>query len=383
VVARFPSIALAAGVCVSLLAGCAFGPPTDSDGGGPPNLPHPTVTHTPDNSPPSAIASVLAQDMRVPWAIAFLPDGSALVTERNTRQIVKLGPEADADGLKKTPVQTIDQATAAGDGGLLGIAVSPNYAVDQTVFIYYTTTTDNRIAKLTLGAAPEPIVTGIPMSDVDNGGRLRFGPDGFLYASTGDAKSPPLAQDPASLAGKILRMTVDGKPAPGNPFPDSLVYTLGHRDVEGFDWNKSGQLMATDMGQTTGDELNPIVAGQNYGWPTVDGPARRPPFVDPILQWPTKDGSCAGAAFAGNVLAVSCLQGQRLWLVRLSDTGKVVGTPAASLVGTFGRLREAVLAPDGTIWVTTSNYDGNGSPKPGDDKVLRIVVAGGGGTSIL
>ena len=141
---RLPAVALAAGLCVTLLAGCAFGPPTGSDGGGPPNLPTPTRTQSNDNSPPSVIATVIAKDMRIPWAVAFLPDGGALVTERATRQIVKIGPGSDVNGLKKVPVQTIDEANANGEGGLMGIAVSPDYRTDQTVFIYYSTTTDNR-----------------------------------------------------------------------------------------------------------------------------------------------------------------------------------------------------------------------------------------------
>ena len=219
-VPRLAAVALAAGLTVSLLGGCAFGPPTDADGGGPPNLAAPTRSLTgEDNSPPTAIATVIAKDLRIPWAIAFLPDGTALTTERDTRRIVKVGPVTDSEGMTKAPVQTIEEANAAGEGGLLGIAVSPDYTVDQTVYIYYTTATDNRIAKLKLGGKPEPIVTGIPVSGIHNGGRLHFGPDGFLYASTGDASSRGLAQDLTSLGGKILRMTKDGRPAPGNPVP--------------------------------------------------------------------------------------------------------------------------------------------------------------------
>src|SRR5690606_34077799 len=230
--------AIAATAITLLVAGCAFGPPDETEGGTPPNLPRPTPTKSAsgDDGPPGVVATVIAQGLEVPWAIDFLPDGAALATERDSLRIVRLGPERGPDGLKITPVQPIDEAVARGEGGLLGLAVSPNYATDKTVFIYYTTATDNRIARLVLGEEPEPIVTGIPVSGIHNGGRLHFEPDGYLNASTGDDSNRGLAQDLDSLAGKILRMTPEGKPAPGNPYPDSLVWSYGHRNVQGFDW---------------------------------------------------------------------------------------------------------------------------------------------------
>ena len=371
-----PAIALCA-VLSLLLAGCAFGPPNDTDAGGPPNLPTRPPSTSDDNTPPSAVASVIAQGLKVPWALAFLPDGTALATERDTHRIMKIAMPTGADGLTVTPVQTIDDAKSTGEGGLLGIAVSPQYAVDQTVFIYYSTATDNRIAKLKLGGKPEPILTGIPVGSIHDGGRLKFGPDGFLYASTGETGNRGLSQDRTSLAGKILRMTTDGKPAPGNPFPDSLVWSFGHRNVQGMAWDAAGTMYATEFGQDTWDEINLIKPGSNYGWPTVEGMAHRDGLTDPIQQWATKDASCSGLAISGQILATACLQGQRLWLLRVSATGTVVGAPTAALVGQYGRLRDAVVAPDGSIWVTTSNLDGRGTPHQGDDKILRIVVAGG------
>ena len=384
VVARTPRVLAAATAMITLstLAACAFGPPADENGGGPPRLPAPSATKSlaPDTAPPSAVATVLARNLDIPWAVAFLPDGTALVTERDKTRILKVGPKSGPDGLEVTPLQTITEATAQGEGGLMGIAVSPDYATDQTLFIYYTTETDNRIARLKLGGKPQPIVTGIPVSGLHNGGRLHFGPDGYLYASTGDATRRGLAQDLTSLGGKILRMTRDGKPAPGNPFPNSLVWTYGHRNVQGFAWDAQGHMFATEFGQDTWDEINFIQPGKNYGWPAVEGIARGGPYVNPIQQWKTSEASCSGAAMVGTVLVAACLRGTRLWLVRLTAAGKVLGAPTAAFVGTFGRLRAAVVAPDGSLWVTTSNQ-GSPTKKEGDDKILRVVVSGGGGVS--
>ncbi len=355
---------------------CSFGPPDDEVNGEPPNLPSPTSSV---ENPPGAIVTEIAHGLDVPWGIAFLPDGSALVTERNTRQIVQVGPEGAV-----TPVQTIDAARAGGEGGLLGIAASPDYATDGLIFVYYTADNDNRIARLTLGGTPTPIVTGIPRSGIHNGGRLAFGPDGYLYASTGDGSEGARSQDLGSLGGKILRITKEGQPAPGNPFPQApLVWSYGHRNVQGLAWDPTGKLFATEFGQSTWDEVNRIEPGNNYGWPTVEGEAENPSFVDPIQQWHTSEASCSGAAFAGSVLVAACLRGERVWLLRINDIGRVEGVPVAALSGQFGRLRAATAAPDGSIWISTSNLDGRGRPHDGDDRILRLVISGAGGISVL
>ncbi len=368
-------------VLAAALTACSFGPPDQNAGGAPPNLPRPAGSTHDNGTPPSVVASVLAKDLNVPWAIAFLPDGSALVTERSSGRILKVGPDLGADGLTVTAVQTVSEVRATGEGGLLGIAVSPNYAADRTVYVYYTSTSDNRIGKMVLGQQPTPIVTGIAKAGNHDGGQLHFGPDGYLYASTGDAGNRPLAQDTQSLNGKILRMTTDGRPAPGNPFPDSLVWSYGHRNVQGFGWDTQQRMFATEFGQDTWDEINLIQPGRNYGWPTVEGTAHRTGFVDPIQQWHTDQASCSGLAVTGPVVVAACLRGTRLWLMRIGDDGRQVGDPTAALVDTYGRLRAAVLAPDGSIWVTTSNRDGRGNPNEGDDKILRIVTSGGGAVS--
>lgn len=359
--------------------GCAFGEPKPDRAAQPPIFPTPSVSPTFNGGVGQQVAAtVLAKSLRVPWGIAFLPDGGALVTERDSARILKVGPQSDSDGLVVTVVQTLDEVDAAGEGGLMGIAVSPAYAKDKTVFVYYSTRADNRVARLTLGGKPTPIVTDIPLSGIHNGGRLAFGPDGFLYATTGDASRGGLAQDVKSLGGKILRMTPAGKPAPGNPFPNSLVWSLGHRNVQGIAWSSDKRLYATEFGQNAWDEVNLIEPGKNYGWPEVEGKGANPKFVNPLVAWRTGEASCSGAAIIERIFAAACLKGERLWLLELTAAGGVLGQPRALLTKQYGRLRTAMAAPDGSLWVSTSNQDGRGDPAPEDDRILRLVFSGGG-----
>jgi glucose/arabinose dehydrogenase len=372
-------VTLAAVLAVS--TACSFGPPEPEVAGEPPNFPAPSTsagTGEPDGEQEVAI-TVLAKGLDVPWGMAFLPDGGALVTERDTARILKVGPEADVDGLKVTEVQRLTEAVSGGDGGLLGIAVSPTYDTDKTVYLYYSTDTDNRVAKLTLGGKPTPILTGIPRSDEDNGGHLAFGPDGYLYVGTGDGTpTGTQAAGAKSLGGKILRIAVTGKPAPGNPVKTSPVWSSGHRNVQGFAWDSAKRMYASESDQEKFGELNVIQKGRNYGWPTVDGAGGDAKFADPLTTWPVDESSCSGVAVLERTVAQACLAGQRLWLVSTTGNGTVLGRPAAILAGEYGRLRSLVAAPDGSLWVGTSNQEAGGEPDPDDDRIIRLVFSDGG-----
>lgn len=375
-------LVVAATALVLALSGCSLGAPDETESGESPNLPTPSASPTPPGGSAEddgVGVQVLVKNLQIPWGLAFLPDGQALVTERDTRRILRITP-----GGRATPVQTIQDAYAGGEGGLLGIAVSPKYATDKTVFLYYTTRTDNRIASLVLGQEPQPIVTGIPVSGIHNGGRLAFGPDGFLYAGTGDASERGRSQDLTSLGGKILRMTTAGKPAPGNPYPKSLVWSRGHRNVQGITWDSKGRLWATEFGQNQWDEVNLITKGGNYGWPTVEGMSPDKRFTKPVVTWKPDVASPSGAVVVGSNLLVAALKGERLWVVTLDqDKNETDGPPRALLQSRYGRLRTVVSAPDGSVWVATSNRDGRGDPTVDDDRILRIIPPGSSGVDVL
>ncbi|MFI6905718.1 PQQ-dependent sugar dehydrogenase [Nonomuraea sp. NPDC050394] len=334
-----------------------------------------TAFHAPAHAQPADIdftrPEVVASNLQIPWGLAFLPDGSALVSERNSARIVQVRP-----GAAPVEVARVPGVSASGEGGLLGIAVSPTYAQDRYVYAYHTAASDNRIVRFTLAAPGTPTLIrgGIPKSGIHNGGRIHFGPDGMLYASTGDANQTGNSQNLQSLGGKILRMRPDGTVPPDNPYAGSLVYTLGHRNVQGFAWTAAGQMYATEFGQNTWDEVNQIVAGGNYGWPVVEGNGGAPRYRDPLVTWTTAEASPSGAAIIGDTLFAAALRGTRLWRVPLPG-----GTPDNVLRGTYGRLRHAAVAPDGHLWILTGNRDGRGTPAPQDDRVVRFPPGDGGG----
>lgn len=311
----------------------------------------------------------MAEGLDTPWGIAFLPDGTALVTERDSGRVLIV------DGDEVREVGRIRQVSDPDDeAGLLGVAVSPRFARDRRVWFYVTSDDENRIVTTTyadgrLGEV-RPVLTDIPKGFIHDGGRLAFGPDGFLYASTGETGVASLAADRDSLGGKILRITGSGDPAPGNPDPASPVWSWGHRNVQGLAW-VDDQLWASEFGADAYDELNRVEKGRDHGWPSVEGMGGGDDQVDPALVWETSEASPSGLAYADGHLWMAALRGERLWRIPVHD-GEA-GRPAGLFIGEHGRMRTVVTTPDGTLWVTTSNRDGRGSPGPDDDRILEVA----------
>ena len=324
---------------------------------------------TSENRRPTAVGT-LVDLLEVPWGVDFLPDGAAVVTERMTGRVLHVTANGTLSRLG-----AITATVPQGEAGLLGVAVSPDFDADRELYFYVTAGADNRVLRAeldgrTLGE-PEVVLDGIPQGFIHDGGRIAFGPDGYLYVATGETGNPELAQDPDDLGGKILRITTDGKPAPGNPTPGSPVWSLGHRNVQGLAWDDEGRLWASEFGDSTYDELNLIEKGGNYGWPEVEGAGGGRDFIDPQLVWPVEEASPSGLTWADGHLWMAGLRGQRLWRIDVSAAGKA-SRPTEFFSQDYGRLRTVVTAPDGNLWVTTSNKDGRGTPTKADDRIVVI-----------
>jgi glucose/arabinose dehydrogenase len=321
-----------------------------------------------DNAAASG-ARTIATGMQVPWGVAFLPGGDALVSERTTGRIWRISSNGSS---KRLVMRVPGVDTDAGEGGLLGLAMSPRYLRDHLVYAYFTSGRDNRIVRFRLGGKPRPILTGLRRGFIHDGGRIAFGPDGKLYAGVGETGDSDLAQDTGSRNGKILRINPDGSVPADNPFPGSPIWSLGHRNVQGLAWDSRGRLWASELGQHSFDEVNLIRRGHNYGWPEVEGRGSTDGgrFSNPVATWRTSDASPSGAAIRRGVLYIGALQGEDLLRLRLNGTHARKLRPL--LRNAFGRIRTVAKAPNGTLWITTSNRDGRGDPDDRDDLILRL-----------
>jgi glucose/arabinose dehydrogenase len=308
------------------------------------------------NAMPPKVVARLDLQLDIPWAAVFLPNGTAIISERDSALL-----KAVRDG-RATTIGQVPGVAPGGEGGLLGLALSPEFPADRYLYLYFTSAQDNRIARLKLTEQPdgsldfgdlEVVFTGIPKASTHNGGRIRFGPDGFLYVGTGDSQRREQPQDRNALGGKILRLTPEGDPAPGNPFGNA-VYSLGHRNVQGLAWDSAGRLWASEFGPDVNDELNLIEPGANYGWPAVTGAPHREEYRDAKVVWPsTADSSPSGLEIVGSTAYLGALRGQRLWTVSLS--GEEAQTPVGYFTQEYGRIRDVIRTPDGGFWLLTNN----------------------------
>ncbi|GAA5208578.1 PQQ-dependent sugar dehydrogenase [Microbacterium kyungheense] len=360
----------------ALATGCTAAEPRPA-----PSTVAPTIAASPSVTPDarwwrvSPDAATLASGLASPWSVVPLDGGGALISQRDDGVVLEL----TSAGVLRT-VGAVPGVVSGGESGLHGLALR-DAPTGPELYAYFGAADDNRVVRMPLvgdaGAfelgAPEVVLDGIPKARNHDGGRLAFGPDGFLYVTTGDAGRPDAAQERDALGGKILRLTPDGDAAPGNPW-GTRVWSLGHRNVQGIAWTADGTMWASEFGQNTWDELNRIEPGENYGWPVVEGIAQSDGYVDPVAQWPTSEASPSGLAAVGQTLFLAGLRGERLWQVD-TDGGTVAGEPVAAFTGEFGRLRDAVALPDRSLWLLTNNTDGRGDPRPEDDLLLRVPVA--------
>lgn len=341
----------------------------------------PTGTASVTILPDTPVVSVVAEGLDTPWAMAFLPRGGALITERKgTVRLITAAGELLTSPIGQIIVREV------GESGLHGIALHPDFNENSLVYLYYTyeesgSNSLNRVARFTFDGArlsnEEIIVDKIPGAPNHDGGRIKFGPDKLLYITTGDAQEPSLAQDKNSLAGKVLRVTEGGAPAPGNPF-GNRVYSLGHRNPQGMVWDSNGTLWETEHGpsgaESGNDEFNKIEPGKNYGWPDIRGRETKAGMVVPILESGRSDTwAPAALAYINGKFYFAGLRGSALYEV--SEVTSANPKFRVLFKGEYGRLREVIAGPDGMLYVTTSNRDGRGIPKVGDDKVLRINPA--------
>jgi len=362
--------------------------PTPSATPRPAPAPAPTITPVPVPPAQRLVTETVARGLEVPWALAFAPDGRLFLTERPGRiRVVQDGV------LLPEPAATLEVAHVV-EAGLMGLALDPDFASNHYLYVYYTYSDNggrlwNRVERFIEEGnrlkEPKVIIDGIPGASIHDGGRIKFGPDGKLYVTTGDASRQDLSQDLSSLAGKVLRLNPDGSIPADNPFSRSPVYSYGHRNPQGLAWHPvTGQLFATEHGPTGFDEVNILQPGKNYGWPLVRGIARQNQYVDPIMHYSPAIAPSGAAFYSGdryqgwkNHLFFTTLRGEHLHRIALKgpEYGEIAEEERL-FSGDLGRLRDVVQGPDGYLYVATSNRDGRGSPARDDDRILRIRVDG-------
>jgi glucose/arabinose dehydrogenase len=326
---------------------------------------------------------VVATSLQIPWSLAFAPDGRLFVTERPGRvRILNL-----AAGTSELAL-TVEDVRAEGEGGLLGLALDPDFAQSRLVYLYHTATASGRAVNRVVryrevsNRLTERIVLldNIPASAIHDGGRLRFGPDNLLYITAGDAANTSLAQDLASLAGKILRLNRDGTTPRENPF-GSPVYSWGHRNPQGIDWHPTtGDLWASEHGNSGNDEINVIERGVNYGWPRIEGSQSQSGMATPITFFSPAVAPSGASFYRGqrfplfaNNFFVGTLRGTHVLRVRVE--GRRIVSQERLLDGRYGRIRDVVAGPDGFLYFCTSNNDGRGGIAEGDDRIARLIPA--------
>jgi glucose/arabinose dehydrogenase len=319
--------------------------------------------------------TTVATSTDVPWGLVTLPDGSILYAERDRFDIVHVA----RDGTQTVAGRVPNVAGTNGEGGLTGLEIGPTFATDHWLYVFHTSPTDNRIVRIRYVdgrldlAGEQVLLTGIARNRFHDGGRLRFGPDGRLYAGTGDAQNGASAQNLRSLNGKILRINPDGTVPADNPFGNA-VWSYGHRNPQGLAFDAQGRLWSSELGESAMDELNLISKGGNYGWPACEGTSgdcANPTYKEPVRTFPVAQASPSGIAVVRGAIWMAALRGQRLY--RMVITGSTTAPPEQYFVGTYGRLRTVEPAPDGGLWLTTSNNDGHlGGPRA--NPVLHVTL---------
>ncbi|WP_431912298.1 PQQ-dependent sugar dehydrogenase [Micromonospora carbonacea] len=321
--------------------------------------------------------TVVTTERDLPWGLVQLSDGTVLYGRRDLFDVVAMNP----DGTNKRSIGTVPNAAGTnGEGGVLGLAVASTFATDRWLYIYHTTATDNRIVRMrydgTLQTSSlQVLVTGIPRNKYHNGGRLRFGPDGMLYAATGDGQTPDRAQDVNDLAGKVLRIRPDGTVPTDNPFGNQ-VWSYGHRNPQGLAFDSRGRLFEQEFGNNVMDETNIIVRGGNYGWPACEGTVgdcANPNYLAPVRTYPVADASCSGLAIVRDVVYLACLRGNRMYREVIS--GDSLTDVQQYFVGTYSRLRTVEPTIDGNLWLTTSTGgDKDSVPNNSNERILKVTL---------